>query len=505
MEDATLTRHRPGPDVARAGLAALRNSLPGAALIGLALATLIGFILYPTYPNYDSYYSLLWGREVLHGVTPSFEAFRSPTEHPLAIAFGAVLSLLGNGGDRVMVFFAFFSFVALAAGLYRLGRAAFTPVVGLIAAALVCTRFDFPFLAARAYIDIPYLAVVVWAAALECERPRRGTSVALLLAAAAMMRPEAWLIAGLYFLWIAWPVSWRRRAWFAALTAVGPLVWVAVDYAVTKQPLFSLHHTSDSADALGRTQGLSQIPSSTVQFLKNLDKVPVFYAGILGIVLAIVLVPRRLVMPGLLLIVGLGTFVLVGIAGLSVIDRYLLVPSLMFMVFAAVALGGWSMLAPGRLRTAWIVGSVLLVGYGVGFTLTRVNFDTFRNELSFRGHAHAALVRLFDDPKVRAELSCGPISTPTHKLVPDTRWVTHRGVDGVFARIDVDAKTARARAIKQQRLTHGLALFTVNRNALLNQSFAATTNDYPSTIVNLPMPGFHFVAANSYYSVYSSC
>ena len=42
-------------------------------------------------------------------------------------------------------------------------------------------------------------------------------------------------------------------------------------------------------------------------------------------------------MPALLWLIGTGTFVLVGIAGLSVIDRYLLVPALMGMVFAAVA------------------------------------------------------------------------------------------------------------------------------------------------------------------------
>ena len=47
----------------------------------------------------------------------------------------------------------------------------------LIAAGLLCTRFDFPFLAARAYIDIPYLALIIWVAVLEFERPRRGGAV----------------------------------------------------------------------------------------------------------------------------------------------------------------------------------------------------------------------------------------------------------------------------------------------------------------------------------------
>ena len=42
-----------------------------------------------TYPNYDSYYHLVWGRELLDGVAPSFEAYAAPTQHPLYVALGA--------------------------------------------------------------------------------------------------------------------------------------------------------------------------------------------------------------------------------------------------------------------------------------------------------------------------------------------------------------------------------------------------------------------------------
>ena len=55
--------------------------------------------------------------------------------------------------------------------MYRLGKATFGWVVGLVAALLLLSRLDFPFLAARGYIDIPYLALVLWAAALEAARP----------------------------------------------------------------------------------------------------------------------------------------------------------------------------------------------------------------------------------------------------------------------------------------------------------------------------------------------
>src|SRR6478672_5798822 len=206
MASATLTRPDPGPDPA-GGRNRRWLTIPALALALLALATFVGFLVYPTYPNYDSYYSLLWGRELLHGIKPSFDGYRTPTEHPLAVAFGLVLSILGDPADRVMVGATLVSFVVLAAGLYRLARASFGTLVGLAAAALVCTRFDFPFLAARGYIDIPYLAFVMWAAALESERPRRGTVVFVLLACAGLMRPEAWLLSGLYWLWCIVPIG----------------------------------------------------------------------------------------------------------------------------------------------------------------------------------------------------------------------------------------------------------------------------------------------------------
>ena len=183
-----------------------------AAFALLCIGSLVGFLVYPTYPNYDSYYSLLWGREVLDLQAPTFEGFRVPTEHPLAIVAGAALSLLGDVGDRVWIALIIASYLWLVAGVYRLGRIAFTPLVGMIAAALLLTRFDYAFLTARGYIDIPYMAMVVWAAALEAERPRRGTSVLVLLALAGLLRPEAWVLAALYWCWVAWKASWRQRA-----------------------------------------------------------------------------------------------------------------------------------------------------------------------------------------------------------------------------------------------------------------------------------------------------
>jgi hypothetical protein len=492
METAMLTRPRPGR---RSLVAAV--PWPTLALAGLALATAIGFVVYPTYPNYDSSYSLIWGREILDGTLPSFDAYRAPTQHPLAIVFGAALSLLGEVGDRVMVAATLVSFVVLCAGLYRLGKASFGTLVGLIAGGLLCTRFDFPFLAARAYVDIAYLAFVVWAVALEADRPRRGLPIMVLLAGAGLMRPEAWLLSGLYFLWWAWP---RRRrplalAPYAALSVVGPVVWVLTDWIVTGDPLFSHTHTSGLAEELGRSRGIGDVPSATVEFLRRLAKAPVMYAGLVGLVLAVVLVPRRALMTIVVLVVGLATFVLVGLAGLSVIDRYLLVPSLMVMVLAAFTLGGFTVLRQGLFaRRVWMVLAALLVVYGVVFTATRVNFGSFHRELKLRGSTHAALVDLLDDPAVAAGRRCGPVSLPNHKLVPETRWILDASEREVIARADPDAK-ARAAA-------GGVAIYVITRAVLLRQALVEDADD---PLDSVPLPDFLPVARSEHFAAYVRC
>jgi hypothetical protein len=494
MQAATLTPSSARPEPPPAGRH-LRDPavLARLAFAALCVAAAVGFLVFPTYPNYDSYYSLLWAREVLDLDAPTFEGFRVPTEHPLAIAIGLVLAPLGEAADRVWIAGALASFLVLVWGVYRLGRIAFTPLVGAIAAALLLTRFDFAFLAARGYIDVPYMALVIWAAVLEADRPRRGAPVFLLLALAGLLRPEAWLLAGLYFLWMAWKAPWGARVWFAALTALAPVLWCLTDLAVTGDPLFSLHYTSSSAEELGRQRTLAELPFAVPGFFSSLVKPPVLAAAVLGVALAAVISPTRMVMPFLLLASGVATFALIGIAGLSVIERYLIVAALALLVFAAVAAGGFTMLRPSRARRLWMVGAVLLVAYGAVFTLSRTNLTRFQNELRFRGDAHAALVDVLNDPEVRAGLRCGPLTLPNHKLVPDSRWILDLPFAKVQPRADPDVGALP---------TRGVAVYVTSRFALFKHAFSDPGD--PPEIQVIPA-GFQRVAISPYYAAYVRC
>jgi hypothetical protein len=492
MESASLTRDRPG-----SGIAARARELDFDAVAKIAFAVLcacflVGFLVYPTYPNYDSYYSLLWGREVLDFQAPFFEGFRVPTEHPLAIVVGGLFSLAGDVGDRVWVGMTLATYLWLVWGIYRLGRVAFTPLIGAIAALLLLTRFDFAFLAARGYIDVPYMALVVWAAVLEASRPRRGWPVFLLLGLAGLLRPEAWILSGLYFLWMSRGATWGERARYAAMTAVAPLAWAAVDGAVTGDPLFSLHYTSSSAEDLGRQRTLGELPSALPEFFSDLVKLPVLLAALLGIGVAVWVAPRRALMPLVLLASGLGTFVLIGVAGLSVIERYLIVAALALLIFAAVGVGGFTMLRPGRLRTAWMCVSAVLLLAGATFQAVRFDPTKLTNELQFRGDAHSSLKTVLHEPAVQRALRCGPLTAPNHKLVPDSRWILDYPRDRVLARADPNGRRPR----------RGVALYVTSRFAIFRHAF---TNPADPTGVQVPPDGWRRIATSDYVAAYARC
>jgi hypothetical protein len=199
-------------------------------------------------------------------------------------------------------------------------------------------------------------------------------------------------------------------------------------------------------------------------------------------------------MPLVLLLSGIGTFVLIGIAGLSVIERYLIVAALALLVFAAVALGGFTMLRPGRVRTTWATTVALLVLLGVVFTATRVDVTKLTNELQFRGDAHTSLTQVLREPGVTAALRCGPLTVPNHKLVPDSRWILDLPRDKVLARADPD--------VPRRRIARGVALYVTTRFAIFRHAF---TNPVDPTSIEIPPPGWRRIATSDYVAAYARC
>jgi hypothetical protein len=505
MESAMLTRRPPG-SIRLARLRAVRPATwAAAAFATMCVGALIGYFAFPTYPTYDSFYALLWGRDLLHLHLPDFRVYRGPTEHPLAIAFGMVCSIFGEGGARLMVLGSIASFVAVVAGVYRLGRLCFGPVVGLLAGLLVLSRFFVENLSAQGYLDISYVALIVWAIVLEVERPRRGAPVFLTLAAAGLLRPDAWVLSGLYWLWCSWHAPNRKRLTYLAIAASAPLIWVGLDAIVTGHPLYSLSSTAGLAQELERTQGLSSVVASVWTFGVRIDKLPVIIGALAGLPLAIWLAPRRVLTPLLALVALVFVFVAEGAAGASVIDRYLMGAAIVLLLFCAVAIGGWAMLEPGsKLRRVWMAGAAVLVVYGVVSVVTTFHLSSLRTTLAYHEDFHKGLAVALHSPRVKATLKrCPLLSLPNNKLIPDARWILGSvGQRNIVARSQARADVGKGAHTLENRLRRGsVAIFPLG-GAVFFEAIVDVGDDPRDQV---PEAGFERIYTSRYYAVYAHC
>jgi hypothetical protein len=485
----------------------------------LCVVALFGYFAYPTYPTYDSFYALLWGRDLLHLHLPDFRVYRGPTEHPLAIAFGMVCSIFGQGGARLMVLGSIASFVAVVAGMFRLGRLCCGPVVGLVAALLVLSRFFVENLAAQGYLDISYVALLVWAVVFEVQRPRRGTLVLVTLAAAGLLRPDAWVLSGVYWVWWAWPrradahaqagggprIDNRRRLRYLGLALIAPIVWFGVDAIVTGNPLYSLSSTAGLAQELERTQGLSSVVTSVWTFGVRIDKLPVILGVLVGVPIAVWLAPRRVLVPLAALVASIAVFVAEGAAGASVIDRYLMGASILALLFCAVAIGGWAMLEPGTaLRRVWMAGAAALVVYGGASVATTLSLTSLRTTLAYHEDFHEGLAAALSSPPVHAALArCELVSLPDNKLIPDARWILDSvGQHDIVARSQAHSDAEKGARQLEDRLSRGSVAVYPLGSAVFFEAIVDVGDD---PRVQVPQTGYHRIYTSRYYAVYDNC
>jgi hypothetical protein len=517
MASATLSKPRQDSTPLQRLRAVDASTWAKVAFAVLCVVALFGYFAFPTYPTYDSFYALLWGRDLLHLHLPDFKVYRGPTEHPLAIAFGVLCSLFGQGGARLMVLGSIASFVVLVAGVYRLARLCFGPVVGMFAALLMLSRFFDENLAAQGYLDISYVALILWAVALEVERPRRGAAVFLMLAAAGLLRPDAWVLSGVYWLWCAWPpigdrgehrsasTSNRTRLQYLGLAAIAPLVWVGADAVVTGNPLYSLHSTAGLAQELGRTQGVSSTIASVWTYSVRIDKLPVVLGGLIGVPIAVWLVPRRVLVPLAVLIVLVFVFVAEGAVGASVIDRYLMGAASVLLVFCAVAIGGWAMLESGsKLRRVWMVAAAALVLYGAVSAATTLSLSSLRTTLAYHEDFHKGLAVALADPAVKAELRrCPLVSLPNNKLIPDARWILDSaGQQNIVARSQARADADKGVHTLEDRIRGGSVAIYPLGSAVFFEAIVDVGDDPRDQI---PLAGFKRIFTSRYYAVYGNC
>jgi hypothetical protein len=370
----------------------------------------------------------VWGRDLAHGALPDYDAVLAPTPHPLATLGGVLLAPLSAASDRgvhgdpattVVLVGAFAALGALGWVVYRLGAEWFNPAAGALAAAIVLTRRPVLDFGARAYVDIPYVALVLGALLVETRRPRAGAPVLALLAVAGLLRPEAWLFSIAYLAWM-WRAPRARDVRLVALALAAPLLWALSDLAVTGDPLHSLLGTRGNAQTLERITGLGEVPLTAPRRLGEILREPVLFGAAGGGLLALAYLRSRALLGAAAGIVAMAAFCVLAAAGLPILGRYLLLPAAILAIFCGAGAFGWASLPRAdRRRRPWAwFGLATLVLLAV-FTPAQVDrVGALRHALARQDRIQSDLAALVRAPPAAIRPSCAPVTVPNHRPVP---------------------------------------------------------------------------------------
>ena len=418
----------------------------GLADVGATLLlTALFYAVFPRgLPNYDGFYALVWGGDLLAGRVPQYDAPVASAPHPLAIAAAALTGLLGEGTEDGYRLLAVLAAAAMCVGLFRLGQEVAGWGVGLVAAALLATRAPFLESVTRASFDMVAVALMVWAAVLEARRPRRGAAILLLLALAGLLRPEAWLYAGVYWLWLAVgrmpprrpagvPYEWRtlvglprttdlpRLAGLACLVVLAPLIWTLTDHLVTGDPSWTRHQTEQVAVIRSLPTGLFSLPGELARHLGGILWFSGLAGGAAGLALAVVRLPRRLALPLALTVLSGMSVLALGVSQLPVLQRFLFLPAALACLFAGIAAFGWQVLdSRDPLRRYWRAGGFLFLAVMIALLSMDLGrlVDT-RARVGNEDRVHRELRDLVRRPAAGATLQgCPAVYVPTGQPIP---------------------------------------------------------------------------------------
>jgi hypothetical protein len=249
--------------------------------------------------------------------------------------------------------------------------------------------------------------------------------VLVLLALAGLLRPEAWVLSGLYWLWL-WPASTpRRRVLYAAIVASAPVLWALMDAIVTGDALHSLHGTADLAIENQRRRGFDQVPYWTAQYYGFTLRLPILLGIPVGIFFAWRHRLRQALLPLAVIAAMTAIFALSPAFGLPLIGRYLRTPSVLLVLFYGLAVCGWMRLPRGsRERRIWTVIGVVAALASVAYLPKHVKMvSSLETRADREGGLYGDLRKLGEAPKVRAAFKrCPGISAADHRPIPYLRW-----------------------------------------------------------------------------------
>jgi hypothetical protein len=468
-----------------------------AGAILLRLASGVGFA------NYDTLYALAWGGQLSRGEVPAYGVPVAPTPHPLIEALGLVLAPLGpRAVEYVTVALGFLALAACGWVVYELGARWFGRAAGALAALVLLTRVPVLSYGVRAYVDLPYMLLLLAALLVEVRRPRAGAPVLALLALAGLLRPEAWAFSGIYWIYlVSSPFgsrgaggtsgSLRTRRELVTLTllaAAAPLIWILSDLLITGEPLWSLTNTRDTASTLHRIRGIANVPEYIPRRIGEILRPPVLVGAALGGVLSLLWLRRRAVPGALAGVLAVLVFAAFAALGLPINTRYAFLTAAILCIFFGAGVFGWTRLErEDPRRRWWMLGGALVLLALLAYAPSQ--YRSAHHELDNLARQHSIegdLLALVDDHSI--ELRCGPVGVPNHAPVP---------------LLALYLKTSPARVVSPEAgaITTGVYVDPASRR--VEQDYILDPRD-PHAAASVP-PGFRAVKTNRSWLIFERC
>ncbi len=471
--------------------------------------------------NYDTLYALVWGQQLAGLHTPSYGIPVAPTPHPLVEGLGFVLSPLGAAAmEGIMVGIGFLALAGCGWVVYRLGALWFGRAAGGLAAVLLLTRVPVLSYGVRAYVDLPYLLLVLLAVLVGMPREGRGlgrgespgesgadaapggagegrarggspVAVLALLALAGLLRPEAWVFSGLYWLYLAFGLRLERPRLvrLALLVACAPVLWLLSDLLVTGDLFWSLSNTRHTATELARATGIAKVPEYIPRRIGEILRPSVLVGAALGGVLALWLLRRRALVGAVVGVVAVAVFAAFASVGLPINTRYAFLAAALLCIFCGAGVFGWTQLPPDDPRRRWwmaggaVVAVALLASAPGQFRAANRELADLRRQQSIQHE----LLALVGDRTV--SLRCGPVGIPNHRPLP-------------LLALHLDASPVHVVSAQEQAIARGV--YVDPATAAVEKDYVLDRKDPPVPRAQVPA-GFARAGGNGDWLVYERC
>jgi hypothetical protein len=365
---------------------------------------------------------------------------------------------------------------------------------------------------------------VLGALLVESRRPRAGWPVLALLALAGLLRPEAWVFSGLYWLYLMdlvpkWSRSsvgerslhtrevggskpraaqsttpaWRKRsrreiAGLTLLAGAAPLAWVLSDLLITGDPVWSLTNTQHTAEVLGRVTGIANVPEYIPRRIGEILRPPVLVGAALGGVLSLWWLTARARLAAIVGVVAVVVFAVFATFGLPINTRYAFGAAAILCVFCGAGVFGWTLLDRGDPRRRWWMAGGLIVLVGLIAYAPSQYRSAHRelNKLATQQRIEGDLVALVHDGAIG--LRCGPVEVPNHAPIP---------------LLSLYLKTSPKNIVSAQvhQIEYGTYIDPASKE--VEQDYVLDPHD-PHLPVSVP-PGFTESATNRSWLIFTRC